>query len=469
MESFDLLMRSADGFARRIEEAIEADRNILVVGHLDADGISAASIVGRSLKRKGARFIVRILGDLDQEILKEMGSARYDLYIFCELGGGLVKDMNEIIGDDWLLIDHHQTTEEELRHKNVFNAWRFGLDGSKDISASGMAYLVSLSLDKRNRDLAWLSVVGALGDRQDVGKDKSFLAINEQILQDAIRSQSVGVAIDLVLPGRETRPIHEALALMTTPYIPSLSGNRDACLATVVSAGIEVKKGGRWRSLVDLSEDEKKRLVEAIAQHLPPTPENRFEELIGSVYTLLKEDEHSPLRDAREFATVLNSCGRTGRGGVGVSLCFGDRGRALEEAERIFQEYRQKLNSYVNTVLLDERRLIENTSFILVVGDEIVEEDMLGALTSVLSNIPRFSGKPIIAKTLTRNGLTKFSGRVTKGVKQDVNLGLAFHDAALLCKGIGGGHSTAAGAKIETSKINEFLRAVKEGLSSAQG
>ncbi|MEM4297436.1 MAG: DHH family phosphoesterase [Nitrososphaerota archaeon] len=467
MESFDLLMDRARLVAQRIEQAVEGDRSIIVIGHLDADGITAASIVARSLKRKGGRFIIRILSDLDQDVLKGLGSSQYDLQVLCELGSGLVKEMDEFLGDDWILIDHHQTTEHELKHKNVFNCWQFGFDGSKDVSTAGMAYLVSSCLDRRNTDLAWLSVVGALGDRQDVGSDRSFIAINEKILQDAVRSGYVEVTTDLILSGRETKPVHEALASTTSLYIPPLSGNRDACLATVLSAGIEVKKGGRWRTLADLNDDEKKKLVETLAQHISSTPESRLEELVGRVYILSREDELSPIRDAREFATVLNSCGRTGRGGVGVSLCLGDRGRALDEAEEIFQEYRQKLNTYMNTILLDEKRLIENTNFTLIIGDGLVDEDMLGAVTSLLSNVPRLFGKPIFAKTLTKNGFTKFSGRVTKGVKPSINLGQIVRNAALLCGGIGGGHSTAAGAKLETARVNEFLRAIKEGIENA--
>ena len=39
------------------------------------------------------------------------------------------------------------------------------------------------------------------------------------------------------------------------------------------------------------------------------------------------------LRDGREYSTMLNSCGRINRSGVGMAICMGDRNKILTEGE----------------------------------------------------------------------------------------------------------------------------------------
>ena len=67
----------------------------------------------------------------------------------------------------------------------------------------------------------------------------------------------LNVETDLLFFGRETRPIHKALACTTTPFISGISGEEDKSLALLVSLGITPKKDDKWRALRDLSEDEK--------------------------------------------------------------------------------------------------------------------------------------------------------------------------------------------------------------------
>jgi single-stranded DNA-specific DHH superfamily exonuclease len=65
-----------------------------------------------------------------------------------------------------------------------------------------------------------------------------------------------------------------------------------------------------------------------------------LDDLIGYVYTLAREDKRSLLRDAREFSTMLNACGRIGRAGAGIALCMGDRNTALSTGEEIMSTYK---------------------------------------------------------------------------------------------------------------------------------
>ena len=466
MSNFDELQKRAKDISIQIINLIREGKTFLIIGHIDADGISSASIIGKAIKRKKGRFIIRICREISNEILEDIKSGEYDFHIFCDLGGGNTKAIDESLNGKWLLIDHHQILSVENDFKQVINSWQFGFDGGKEVSAAGLAYFVAKAMDEENMDLSWLPVVAMVADRQDKGERRAVFGLNRKILEDAVKVGLVKVSIDILLYGRETKPIHEAMASTTTPFILNLSGNKNACLATLASSGVQLKKDGRWRSLSDLSEDEKKKVVESMIPYLNPveSPSVAIDSLIGEVYTLEKEDEHSSLRDAREFGTFLNACGRMKRAGVGVSICFDDRGQALQDGESILTDYRRSLSKIIHTMLDDENRLVEKNGFNMVIGDDLIDEDMLGSICSILSGVSRFEKKVFIARTSVQ-GYYKFSLRKPPHLESSVNLGLVAQEICSSYGGSGGGHETAAGCKIPTSHLKPFLKTLDNSLS----
>ena len=63
------------------------------------------------------------------------------------MGGGFGRLLNEKLSDNWLMLDHHEISEEEHDNERVINAWKFGIDGGKEICAGGMAYLAAKELN----------------------------------------------------------------------------------------------------------------------------------------------------------------------------------------------------------------------------------------------------------------------------------------------------------------------------------
>ena len=55
------------------------------------------------------------------------------------------------MGDNWIVLDHHEIPDEELDNPNVINAWKYGIDGGVEICAGGMAYLAAMALDEKIR------------------------------------------------------------------------------------------------------------------------------------------------------------------------------------------------------------------------------------------------------------------------------------------------------------------------------
>jgi len=461
--NLEALKTKASLIAEKIVEAAESRKRILIVGHIDADGISSASLIARALRCLEAPYNIRILNDLTPTVLEKLKDEDYDLYVLCELGGGMFKVLENYLGSRWVLIDHHQVPEEELTHPSILNAWCYGFDGGIDACASTLAYFVSLTIDYSLKNFSWLPVVAALADKQDQGERRSLVGANKVILEAAKDAGLVGESIDLLFYGRETRAVHEALAATTTPYIQGLSGNREACLTALSAAGINLRSDDHWRTLSELTKEEKQKIVDIL---LPYIGGRGVDELIGYVYTLLKEDEVSPLRDAREFGTVLNACGRMGKGGLGVGLCLGDRGYSLTEAEKVLAAYRQIINRAVKLLTEDETRVIKHQLFNLIIADDLINAEMLGSISSILSTIPKFSDKPLFLTTKTKEGGLRISARLGAAYKGEVNIGLTLRKVAEKVNGQGGGHRAAGGATLTYIEHKELVSLIQEVLGS---
>jgi len=457
-------------FHDKVSDCIKSGKNISIITHLDCDGITSGSIVTKSLIRSGARCTVRTVNDFNHNLVEKMKNDSRELHIITDLGGGFAKDLDTALDNNWIVVDHHQIPEEEFDNERVINAWKYNIDGGTEISAGGMTYLVSQALHKENTDLAWIAVVSALGDRQDQGEKKSFLGINLEIASTAKKNNQVEIDLDVLLVGRETRSLPDALAFTSHPFIEGLTWNRDACLSLLNSSGIKLKDGSRWRVLAELTEDEKRILLQSISKFTSSKNATEImDELVGYTYTLSGEDKRSFLRDAREFSTMLNSCGRIRKAGVGVAICIGDRTKMLGEGENILLEYRTLLRTYMNTLAGERWRVVDNGKYLMINAEGVVPENMTGAVSSLLGGSQKNTGKIVILRTNGDEGTIKFSSRKSTGCKSEVNLGLLMRACATKVSGLGGGHNAAAGARITKDKLDEFLDCLEENVSRMQG
>lgn len=457
---------SAAEAAKVIVETVKADGFVLVFSHLDADGVAAAGVIGKALARLDARFRVRVTQWINEKIAAEVSSEKPQLIVFTDLGSGYVDFVNENLGDFKIaILDHHQVVGKENGNVVHVNPHLHGIDGARDVSGAGVAYFVAKAIDGANVDLAATAVVGALGDLQDKYDQRMLGGLNGVIVEDAVAAKLLSVEKDLVFFGRETRPIHRTLAASTNPFIPGISGEEDKSLAFLAGLGIKPKDGEKWRALRDLSEDEKRRLCSALADYLL-SKGLRFEaeSLIGHVYVLCKEELWTPLRDAREFAVLLNGTGRMDRPSLGVSVCMGDRGSALEEANNVLGEYRRAINKYLGWVMEKPERMRELSNVYVVYGEDFINDKIVGAISSILSSSLPNPEKPLIAyANVADEGLAKISARTVDAVTgRGVNLGEVMQVAAEKFTGKGGGHNVAAGAQVPIGSINDFIAVVDE-------
>ena len=459
-------LNSVGEAAKTILETVKEDGFIHVFSHLDADGVAAAGIIGKALFRLDARFRIRITQWVEKNIVGEILADKPQLVIFTDLGSGYVDLLNQKLANFKIaILDHHQIVGEESGSFVHVNPHLYGIDGARDVSGAGVAYFVAEAVDKVNVDLAPIAVVGALGDLQDKYDQRLLGGLNGRILEDATTSGLLTVEKDLIFFGRETRPIHKTLASTTSPFIPGISGEEDRSLAFLASLGIKPREGDKWRALRDLSEEEKKRLCSALADHLLSRG-LRYEasNLIGHVYVLNREEPWTPLRDAREFAVLLNATGRMDKSGLGIAVCMGDRGQGLEGANKVLEDYRRTINKYLGWVMEKPERVKELENIYVVSGEDFIDDKIIGAISSILSGSLPNPEKPLIAySTVVGEDIAKISARTNDTLtSRGLNLGEIMQVAAEKFLGKGGGHNVAAGAQVPIKDMGSFIKAVNE-------
>jgi len=466
-EQIEALMKDASGAANLILKHVEEDQVIQIVSHIDADGLAAAGIIGKSLVRLGGTFRLRVAKWMDEKVVDEIAMEKPPLTIFTDSGSGYLDLLSEKLSDRRVIIlDHHQAITETPPNFTQVNPHLYRIDGSRDLSGAGVAYFVAKALDKTNIDLACLAVVGALGDLQDKGEKRKLGGVNESIVEDAVNAGYLNIETDLLFFGRETRPIHKALACTTSPFIPGISGEEDKSLAFLASLGIKPKREDKWRALRDLSEDEKKKLFSALADYLASKgfPSDVALNLVGNVYTLTREEPWTPLRDAREFTVLLNATGRMDKAGLGVAICMGDRGKCLEEASEVMEEYRRTITKYLSWVTEKPERLEELNSIYVVRGEGVIDEKVISPVSSILSTTLSKLEKPIIIYSIVSGeDMVKVSARALEPLRsKGLNLGEVLRVAAEKHSGRGGGHDVAAGAQVPIKNVESFIKLVDE-------
>ena len=465
--SIDSFLAQANVAARAIQEVAQKDGFISVFSHLDADGVAAAGVIGKALFRLGARYRIRVMQWVDDKIVAEVSGGKPDLVILCDFGSGYLDLLTEKISNSKIVIlDHHQITGGSVNPNIVqLNPHNFGIDGATEVSGSGVTYFAAKALNPENVDLAPIALVGALGDMQDKYEQRSLKGLNEIIVNDAVDAGLLRVEKDLTFFGRETRAIHRTLATTTSPFIPGLSGEEDKALAFVVNLNIPLKQGDKFRALVDLNDDERRRLCSALADHLLSKGLHvEVDNLIGYIYVLTKEASNTALRDGREFSVLLNSTGRMDRPSLGIAICMGDRKAALEESSKILEDYRKNINKYLGWVSEKPDRMREFENTYVIYGENFINEKIIGTVSSIIVSTLANNEKPLLAfANIEEENAAKFSARTTEAaLRRGVNLGVVMRLASEANGGNGGGHNIAAGAQVPLDKIEAFVKTADE-------
>jgi len=439
---------------------INKGKSFLVICHNDADGLSSGAIASVMLLREGASFLTRSVKGIDEAIESLRDLPEDMIPILTDIGGGYLGEISEAVKDRPIFIlDHHEPMGSPRDNLFHVNPHIHGINGATEISGAGVVYLVAKTLNEENVRLSPIAVVGALGDLQDRSDKRGLHGVNEAIVKDAVDNGLMKVEDDLLFYGRSYKPLHIALASTMNPFIVGISGNEAHAYSLLTSIGIKVKEDDRWRVLTELSEDEKKLLYSGIMKHLASfgLPPSIAKELVGKVYELVREEPWTYLRDAREFASLLNACGKTGKEWVGIAIAMGSRGNLLEEAQGILEEYRRKMAEAMEYAMREENRQ-ELKNVLVIDGGNVIDDRLISSVASMLSSIGIQGEDRILLALAHSEDSIKVSARTPKSlIDRGLNLGKLISKAAALVGGRGGGHDVAAGANIPKTKKTLFI------------
>jgi single-stranded DNA-specific DHH superfamily exonuclease len=410
--------------ARPAAEKIRKQKFVRVVSHHDADGITACGIVCLALRRQHIPFQATIVSNLDSSIDAVLDPAMP--VIFCDMGSGQPDIVNKY---DAVILDHHMPQEG---HKNIHvNPHLAGIDGGTQMSASGVAYAFARVMGD-NTDLAGLAISGAIGDKQQM------IGPNRDILDEGVKNGVITVQKGLKLG---MGPVVKVLEYSIDPYF-DFSGRNDETEKFVGELGLN-------GDIERLSRDDLKRLGSALSLLLlKKSPPDTIDSLFGDVYLLEKE----LIKDVYDFTNTVNSCGKTGQPGLGLSVCLRYE-PALKDAEEKRFEYSGQILQALHKAISQ----VQEMSAIRYL--DICCSDVTGAIASTIIRYV-MPDKPIIV--LNADGdRVKVSARGTALlIRQGLDLSTSVRESATAVGGNGGGHKIASGASIPAVKSKEFLEAV---------
>lgn len=440
------LLNRANEACDVLSKHIKEDHVIRIISHNDADGLSAAGVIANAIKEEGGQFHTSILPRLKPENVKELSKEKYELFIFSDMGSACLKLLNRF-KSDVIIADHHQVDNAESEdHVVHLNPHIFGIDGSKDLSGAGAAYLSIRDLgegDNNKKHIAPLALIGAFGDMQC---PDGFSGVNELILEDAKEFGSLEIHEDLKIVSKSQEPLYKSLAYTLNPALPGLTGDLEGSMGFLEKMGISY-----GIKFTDLENEEKDVLKDELIK--------LNEDIFGDVYSVNKENP--VLRDLEEYSYILDACGKNKKTGLGLSIALGERADALDAALNLQKKYRDQLTKGMEWIKREGANQMDFIQYIY--SEDKVLKSVMGTISSVAMSAELLaSDKPILSMARMHNDV-KVSGRTTRDlVNKGVDLGKALHDSSLSFGGQGGGHDIAAGAMIPYKEMDNFLNLVND-------
>ncbi len=441
-------------------ESFNPNETVRIISHLDTDGICASSIIIKALLNKNMRYSVSIIPQLDEQGIIGYSRESYKNYIFTDLGSGQIGLIKRYLKEKRVLImDHHvpkKTDSDDLDIVHL-NPHLYGIDGSEEIAGAGVVYHFARRLSDKNKNSAHLAILGAIGDAQE---KKGFGKLNDEILKDAVEIGKLNVENGIRFFGASSRPLHKLLEFSTDPFIPEVTGSTSGAIKFLKETGINPKLNNKWRMLSQLTGSEVKKLSKAIIEKR--SNEKNPADITGPLYHLYNEKKDSPIRDLKEFSTLLNACGRMGKAGLGIGTCLGDIS-SKQKAILTLKDYKKQILNSMRWIQSNKNTagVIEGDKYIIINARDNISSTIIGTVASILSRSKQYpKGTLILAIAQAMDFTSKTSLRVV-GRPDERDLREIIKQITTAVGGESGGHMNAAGSIIKTDDEDKFVSNAK--------
>ncbi len=408
---------------------------IRVYSHYDADGVSAASIIAQTLRREGKEFHITLFTTLNDYNMDIIRGTRADCIIITDLGASYI-DQLDAMRNDIIVLDHH-TIISEAKRVCYANPHLYGIDGMTSGCGATMALLFAVTMNEANWDLVQIAFAGIAGDRQHIN---GLSGLNTYLLEEGKKRGYIEEMPGSLIPAGN---LSTQLFLSTDPYIRGISGNKEGVAKILSDAGIEPGK-----DYMDLTDEEKRKLSSLLAIRLIEQGmlESSMNEIARTRY-FLKEMK----MDAEYLSSVLNSCGRAGFGGMGISAGMGDE-KAIKLGAELMEESSKEV--VMNVVELDGRGLNQRKHFQWF---DSSDSGFTGMLCGIAMQCIGDPSKPTIGMNRSKEPVNLSSRGMWIQLDRGINLAVAMREACAAAGGEGGGHRIAAGGSIPSENVDKFL------------
>lgn len=423
---------------------------IQVYSHYDADGVSSAAIIAKTLLRAGKEFRVTLFTTLNDQNMDIIRSTKTDCVILSDLGASYI-DQLDGMDRDVVVLDHH-TVISDAKRICYANPHLYGIDGMTSGCGATMSLLFSVAMDESNWDLVQIAFAGIAGDRQHIN---GLTGLNAYLLEQGSARGFVEEMPGSLIPAGD---LMTELFLVTDPYIRGVSGSTEGVSGILADAGIP-----HGKSYMDLSEDERRRLSSLIAVKLTQQGvlQSSMNEIARNRYYL-----KGMRMDAEQLSSILNSCGRSGVGGIGIAAGMGDE-RSLAKGAEITKDSARDVVE--NMVILDGNGLTELEH---IQWFDSSNSGFTGMLCGIAMQSIGNPSKPTIGLNQSNDPVNISSRGMWVQLDKGVDLAVAMREACASVGGAGGGHRIAAGGSVPADKVQEFLsnldRIIGEQISSSR-
>ncbi|MFN3383770.1 MAG: DHHA1 domain-containing protein [Archaeoglobaceae archaeon] len=416
-------------FAKKASSLVSKHKFARIYTHYDADGIAGGAIVAKALLRADKDFQISFLKGLN-----DFEPENDELLIFVDMGSGYSEKISSL-NSDVIILDHHKP-DGEIKPKKALvhmNPHLSGIDGTYEVSASGVAYIFARELGD-NKDLASLAILGAIGDKQ------KFVGLNKEILMEGIEAKCLEVRPGISLPSGK---LSKSLSRSLEPYL-DFYGKEEELEEFLKKLGIEDKE------VDDLSLREIQKLADAIALRLLKLGayEGVFEQIIGKRIVV----DNLLVKNSNSLVDIINSCGRIGATSIAFSILLGDE-KAMKEGIEIEEKFKREI---LEELVKKRREVREGFCIRYLVMDDAPSTSPIATVFSRYL----MPDKPLVVLNIKKDGNVKVSARTTEKLARRLDLAEVMRLSAIRVNGVGGGHRVAAGANIKRENIEEFLKEV---------
>lgn len=407
----------------------------------DADGVCAAAVTARALRRIGHRVQVRASRDKTEPAYREILACDADAWVFLDKGTSHLGLLAHHARPDRvvLVLDHHNLPDPrpEADGLVLVNPRAEGMDGSRDASSSTTAAAFAQAVDPANVDAAGIALAGAIGDWQHRGGWRGY---NAQLVDQGLQER---VLERRMLPALVGATLASALAHHEPP-LAGLHGDAAACAQAL--RGLDLDPDAEAE---ELDRQEQTRLVSWMAlRHLADGHDVRPDALVDATL----HDRRLGM-SLRHVFRMVDACGRNGRAGLGVAFLLGDDG-ARQEAQATFRTYKASLRRALEH--LESHGTERRPACQVAWTREAAYTGMVAGLG--MSHVLDDRRVPVVVLASREDDQVQVSTRGSHDqVAAGLDLGAAVQEAAAEAGAEGGGHPIAAGAVLAADRVDRFL------------